>query len=293
MDDPENSAEYAAMDFNTASSATTAATGAATGASRNTAIPIPRGSVGTGPSGVHHGWMSSPSSGSFLSGTPNSNSEAATELTLGHRNVISYLRPDDDPPDNDNAATELAKPHPPLKPYPVTPATAAAAIAAAAAAANKPPISTSSNSSGRSRTSSLTKFIEMPLGSSSRSKGLSPSPFGRTPPAAPHTTPLGQSPAANAASSAAGAGGPPPTTSGLTALAGWFRSRAGSVPSRPSLSSRRRHRTHSEGEKDSQDNQEATEAALAAAAAKDEFEVDEDAIDDAAVAEAIARAADN
>ena len=34
-------------------------------------------------------------------------------------------------------------------------------------------------------------------------------------------------------------------------------------------------------------------ASQAAAAAKDEFEVDEDAIDDAAVAEAIARAADN
>ena len=32
---------------------------------------------------------------------------------------------------------------PPLKPYPVTPATAAAAIAAAAAAANKPPVSIS------------------------------------------------------------------------------------------------------------------------------------------------------
>ena len=32
------------------------------------------------------------------------------------------------------------QPHPPLKPYPVTPATAAAAIAAAAAAANKPPV---------------------------------------------------------------------------------------------------------------------------------------------------------
>ena len=111
-------------------------------------------------------------------------------------------------------------------------------------------ISTSSNSSGRSRTSSLTKFIDMPMGGggSSKMNKLSPSPFGRTPPAAPNTTPLGQSPA-------------PPLPSGLTALAGWFRSRAGSVPSRPNLSSRRRHRTHSEGEKDSPDNQEATEAA--------------------------------
>ena len=42
MDDPENSAEYAAMDFNAA------ATTGTTSASRNTAIPIPKGSVGTG-----------------------------------------------------------------------------------------------------------------------------------------------------------------------------------------------------------------------------------------------------
>ena len=41
MDDPENSAEYAAMDFNTTGTA-------AAGATRNTAIPIPKGSVGTG-----------------------------------------------------------------------------------------------------------------------------------------------------------------------------------------------------------------------------------------------------
>ena len=44
MDDPENSAEYAAMDFNTAA----APGGTMTSASRNAAIPIPKGSVGTG-----------------------------------------------------------------------------------------------------------------------------------------------------------------------------------------------------------------------------------------------------
>ena len=53
-----------------------------------------------------------------------------------------------------------------------------------------------------------------------------------------------------------------------------FRSRAGSVPSRPQLSGRRRHRTQSEGEKDSPENQEEAEAtaeaskAAAAAAAE-------------------------
>ena len=45
MDDPENSAEYAAMDFNTAAAAPG---GTMTSASRNAAIPIPKGSVGTG-----------------------------------------------------------------------------------------------------------------------------------------------------------------------------------------------------------------------------------------------------
>ena len=61
------------------------------------------------PGGVHHGWMSSPSSGSFLSGTPNSNSEAATEMTLGHRNVISYLRPDNDPDDDNVEHTKVRR----------------------------------------------------------------------------------------------------------------------------------------------------------------------------------------
>ena len=42
----------------------------------------------------------------------------------------------------------------------------------------------------------------------------------------------------------------------ISVVENWFRSRTGSVPSRPSLSARRRHRTQSEGEKDSPEKQE-------------------------------------
>jgi hypothetical protein len=216
-DDNQN-AEYAMMDYSYS----------------RTAIPIPRGG---GTSNPTSGWMSPASSGSLVSGTPNSSdARFPSELSRG----APYLTQADDDDEKAGAGTQL---RPPLRPFII--------------GAGKT-VSTSSNSSlsGRSRTSSLTsRFIDIP---SSLSKNkLSPAQLGKTPP------PSGQSPNI------------------IARFDSWFRSRAGSVPSRPNLGGRRRHRTQSEGEKDSPDNQEATAVTQAAADAMDhdDDEVVGDAID--------------
>lgn len=83
------------------------------------------------------------------------------------------------------------------------------------------------NSGYRSRTGSITnRLIEIPY---AKTHKLSPSQF---------KTPTGQSPNL------------------ISRFDNWFRSRTGSVPSRPPFANRRRHRTQSEGEKDSPENQE-------------------------------------
>ncbi len=236
MDDPDNP-EYATLDYSTSS---------------RSAIPIPRG-AGSHPVG---GWMSPGSSGSLISGTPNSSE--ANDFAHHHR-AGTYLRREVD--EEENAVPKTT--NPPLRSFPVTSPTGGPPSGGRTAT-----VSTSSNSSslqsGRSRTSSLTsRFIEIP--SSSRSKH-SPSQFGKTPPAPPNPTPSstsGQSP---------GGGGL------LNRFDSWFRSRAGSVPSRPNLGGRRRHRTQSEGEKDSPDNQEATE--LTEAAKKVSMEDEDEDVDE-------------
>ncbi len=202
------------------------------------AIPIPSSAHVAG------GRMSPASSGSLgvSHGTPNScminsghgrgagdSDEDDGPVQTFESKARSYLRRDDDDEETHSSAgrssqaSALADSKLPLRAYSIS------------SAARAP--SSSSSQGGRSRTSSMSSS-KMSAAASRASRLVVPGGGGSG------RTPTGQSP-----------------IQVFSRIDSWFRSRAGSVPSRQQLSGRRRHRTQSEGEKDSPENQEEAEAA--------------------------------
>ena len=282
---PENP-EYAPMDYSKRYHSvgvghhhSTSIVGSLTSASA--IIPIPSASAS---SSAHPGRLSPASSGSFgvSHGTPNSCAGPPSERGDHHYNLrpevetfeskaVSLLRPDDEDEDDADSSGHppssiaLTDSKLPLRAYSVSSSTVRA------------PSSSSSSLShhqhlphgGRSRTSSVSRFIDVPhqrggSGSSGSSTVAAAAAAARSSAAKLSASPFG-------GRGGFGGGGAVPTgqsPSLVSRLDSWFRSRAGSVPSRPQLSGRRRHRTQSEGEKDSPENQEEAEATAAAAEAK-------------------------
>ena len=188
--------------------------------------------------------MSPASSSSLVSGTPHS---AESRFPM-QKESISYLRDDDDEEDAKTlAATSATSPTSlpgssgPMKAF--APLSGDFGNASNSAQNNSGSSNSSKDRDARSRTNSITsRFIDIPSGSRKKDKGHSPgaSQYGKTPPSTGYgaSSLLGQSP---------------------NPLTRWFRSRTGSVPSKPPISGRRRHRTQSEGEKDSPENHEEAE----------------------------------